>query len=63
MKYSFLVLLIGISTVGCSNKDLYEYIQEENKSNCSELPESQYNECIEHTKKSYKDYDKERKQM
>lgn len=63
MKYIFLVFLTGVSTLGCNNKGIYDFLQKENRAKCANLPESQYDECIERAKKTYKEYEKERKQL
>lgn len=55
----FLVLLV---LVGCSNRGVYEGIQTSNRNECSKLPPSQYDECMENANKSYDEYERERKE-
>ena len=63
MKFTCLTVFILISTVACSNKGIYDHFQYENRKNCKKLPETQYDECIKRASKSYKEYEKERKQL
>ena len=55
----FLVLLV---LAGCSNRGVYEGIQTSNRIECSKLPPSQYDECMENANKSYNEYEMERKE-
>ncbi len=55
----FLVLLV---LVGCSNRGTYGGIQTGSRNECSILPPSQYDECMENASKSYDEYDRERKE-
>lgn len=59
MKTTVLILLL---LAGCSSKGTYEGIQADNRIECSKLPPSQYDECIERANKSYEEYEYERKQ-
>ena len=59
MKTTVLILLL---LAGCSSKGTYEGIQAGNRIECSKLPPSQYDECIERANKSYEEYEYERKQ-
>jgi hypothetical protein len=57
-------VLIGVFLlIGCSNKSLYENIQKNNRSTCNKVPFSQYEKCIENTKKTYEEYERERKTL
>lgn len=55
----FLVLLV---LAGCSNRGVYGGIQASNRNECSKLPPSQYDECMENANKSYDEYERERKE-
>ncbi len=55
----FLALLV---LVGCSNRGIYGGIQASNRNECSKLPPSQYDECMENTNRSYDEYERERKE-
>jgi hypothetical protein len=56
----FLLLLI---VVGCSYRGVYESIQVGNRNECSKLPPSQYDECIEKASKSYDEYERDQKEV
>jgi uncharacterized membrane protein (DUF106 family) len=64
---SVLKLTIGIvilfQFVACSNKAVYDNIKLNNRQECAKLPQSQYDECMENTQKSYEEYNRERKEM
>jgi hypothetical protein len=59
VKFMFLIFLI---IAGCSNRGAYEGIQASNRSECTELPVSQYEECVNSTNKPYDEYERERKE-
>lgn len=56
----FVVLLI---LTGCSNRGSYEGIQASNRIECSKLPTSQYDKCMENVNKPYDEYERERKEV
>ena len=58
-----LVLLVVFSIAGCSNKAVYENIQINNRNACLKVPQSQYEECLERSNKSYEEYERERKEV
>jgi hypothetical protein len=55
----FFALLVLSS---CSNRGVYEGIQASNRNECSKLPPSQYDECMEKANKSFTEYERERKE-
>ena len=55
-----ILLLIILLLAACSNKSVYDNIQSHNQKECAKLPLSQYDECMERSSKSYKDYKRER---
>ncbi len=58
------IVLISTSFLGCSSKELYESVQPKYDENeCRQLPPHQYEECIKTEKKSYKEYQIERKDI
>jgi len=57
-----LIFLIFFILAGCSGRVAYEGIQASNRSECSTLPPSQYDECMNNTNKSYDEYERERKE-
>lgn len=62
-KYSFLVFLAVFSMAGCSQRELYDSLQEYQKNECMKLPETQYEDCVGSADKSYHTYKNERDQV
>lgn len=61
MKKIWVIFLACILTSGCSSKAVYDNIQRNNRQECNDVPPAQYEECMERSNKSYKDYERERK--
>ena len=57
-----LIFLIFLIIAGCSSRVAYEGIQASNRSECSKLPPSQYDKCMNNANKSYDEYERERKE-
>lgn len=57
-----LIMLIILIMAGCSTRGAYEGIQTSKRFKCSELPPSQYDECMKDANKSYDEYERERKE-
>jgi len=57
-----LIFLICLIIAGCSSRVAYEGIQASDRSECLELPPSQYDECMNNANKSYDEYERERKE-
>ncbi len=62
MKLTYLTLLLFIISA-CSTKGSYESIQSGKKHECTMLPKSQYDECIENANKPYDEYERERQRV
>ncbi|MDQ7048409.1 MAG: hypothetical protein Q9M92_02275 [Enterobacterales bacterium] len=64
MKKLISIVLFSFIFVGCSNKQLYQAGQDYQTSLCVEQSASQqkHNTCFETNKKTYQEYDKERKE-
>lgn len=62
MKTILLSTLL-LTFFGCTSKGAYESIQVSNRIECSRVPLSQYDECIENTNKPYDEYERERKEL
>lgn len=58
-----LIPLIIIFLAACSNKAIYDNIQLNNRKDCVKLPHSQYEKCMGKINMSYKEYEKERKEV
>lgn len=61
MKVATLVLLLCV--IGCSNRGVYEGLQTGARNECSKLPSSQYDECMEATETSFDEYERERREV
>ena len=60
-KLLMVLLMFGIA--GCSNKTIYDTFLIVERNKCAKEPSSTYFECIERTKTSYEEYDRERKEI
>ncbi|MCF6252859.1 MAG: hypothetical protein L3J75_16560 [Methylococcaceae bacterium] len=58
-----LMVLVMIGIAGCSNKAIYDKFRLDERNKCAKEPPPTYFECIEHTKKSYEEYERERKDL
>lgn len=54
--------IVCFCLTGCSTRGFYEGIQAGNRIECSRLPPSQYEECVQGTGKPYEEYERERKE-
>ncbi|SEQ13521.1 hypothetical protein SAMN03080615_00583 [Amphritea atlantica] len=61
MKVKLFYLCFFLIT-GCTNSGSFESIQLSNRLECSKLPPSQYDECVNRYNKSYDQYERERKE-
>ena len=65
MKNFIFFTFISLTLAACSNKQLYQAGQDYQKSEC--IKESgtapQYNDCVNAEKKSFEEYEKERKEL
>jgi hypothetical protein len=61
-KYFYFILALTF-LVGCTNKNLYEYGQGYQKGECKREAQTadEYNKCSNTERKSYEEYEKERK--
>lgn len=58
MKLNTLAICFAllISLYGCSNRQMYEAIQENRQQECNLLPVSQYEDCMKKYEESYDSY-------
>jgi hypothetical protein len=65
MNKFFYFLLFSIFLTGCSNKSLYETGQGYKKSQCMKDAQTgeEHSKCINAERKSYEEYEKERKSV
>ena len=61
MKVNLVIVILFI-TAGCSSRGHYEGFRTSNRIECSKLPPSQYDECMNNANKSYDEYKRERKE-
>lgn len=54
------VLFVIFGLMACTQQQYYEGLKSGSRSNCLEYPESEYEDCIEDTEKSYDQYRDER---
>jgi len=59
MKFTVLSM-IALILLGCSNKQIYNSVQENRRMECGKLPQNQYEDCIRDYSTSYEDYERER---
>lgn len=62
MKMISVVLLL-CAVAGCSNRMAFDTIQSSNRYQCSELPPSQYEDCIDRVSKTFEEYENEREKV
>jgi uncharacterized protein YcfL len=55
-----LLSLITLLLIGCSNKQIYNSVQENQRMECGKLPQNQYEECMREYSTSYEEYERER---
>jgi hypothetical protein len=61
MKLVLAVMIV--STIGCSNQAYYSDQQFANRRECYQLPLSQQEECLEKANKTFREYERERKEL
>ena len=62
MKAITLFLMLFV-LAACSNRGIYGGLQASKRNECSkQLPQSEYNECMEDANRSYDEYERERKE-
>ena len=61
MKWMPIYLAIFI-LASCTNRDVYDSLQANNRNECMKLPQSQYDDCMADANKSYAEYEQERKE-
>lgn len=57
--YRILMVLLGLSCHGCSNRQIYDSLQTYQRSKCNESARIEYDDCMERTEKPYYIYKKE----
>lgn len=57
------ILSMLLIVTACSNQQVYDAVQANERSQCSELPASEYQQCKQKERLSYKQYQEERKKL
>ena len=57
------ILFVIFGLMACTPQQYYEGLKSGSRSNCLEYPESEYEDCIEATEKSYGQYTDEREEI
>lgn len=59
--YKALLILMLVLTA-CSNRAVYENIQQNNRNRCIKEPPARYDECMARASKPYEEYEREREE-
>jgi len=54
------LLVLCLGATACSNQQVYNAIQESQRVDCQQYPETRYEDCMEQLDKPYEDYEEER---
>jgi hypothetical protein len=57
------LLLLCLGATGCSNQQVYNAIQESQRVDCQQYPDTRYEECMQQLEKPYGDYEEEREAL
>ncbi len=59
------LLMLGVllASVGCSNKAIYDNLQLYQRNECGKQPTPLYFDCLERTRKTYEEYERERQSV
>jgi len=54
------VILVASICFGCTNNEIYDFIQSDRQAECYKLPQPQYEDCMKRTSESYENYKQKR---
>ena len=57
------MILMTLLISACSNKAIYDGLQYSNRNDCTKLPQTQYEECLQRADMSFHEYEMERKEI
>ena len=57
------VIFYSLLVTACSNEQIYTAIQENQRLECSKLPEPQYEKCMKELETPYDEYEKDRQEI
>ena len=58
-----IISVISVLNISCSNQQIFESLKKRQEVLCQQVPASEYEECMENTKREYEEYDKTREQI
>lgn len=58
-----LIVIVATALSACSNRQIYDGIQQNRIQHCEKYPDSQYNECVAQYQKDYRDYERDRQEL
>ncbi len=56
-----IIIVMNCCLLACSNQQIYEAAKHNEQLNCQELPQSQYEECMDGVSETYESYSRKRK--
>jgi len=59
----FLLAFAAFLQIACSSQQAYEGLKAGHKASCLEYPESEFNNCVDETKTSYEEYQRQREEV
>lgn len=59
----FVVVFVVVLIAACSNKQVYTAIQQNQRFECSKLPQAQSEECLRQFESSYEQYEEDRQDI
>ena len=57
------VLLVQSLLIGCSNREIYDNVQMNQRQECRKLPPGQYEDCTKFLRESYDSYELKRRAL
>ncbi len=63
MSFRFIIIIsLSVILFGCSNRQIYEAVQNNRKNECRKLPYPQQEDCIKAHGASYEEYSRKREE-
>lgn len=63
MNYLSILVALSLLLAGCSSANWYKGMQSREQARCLGVPESEYEDCMKHTKESYDEYQQKREAL
>ncbi len=61
--HRWFLLCFGLALVACTSQGAYEGLQSGHRSSCLEYPESEFQNCVDESKTSYQEYQRQRDEI